>query len=104
FATILLFCNPVYPERLWEKYFSTLTDDFYFQILNNTNATLTDTNISNQALLYLQSILNKHEKSLSDFSNMPLPTISPTSNILNHLIAKELNYNIEELTQIIEHG
>ncbi|CAG8711434.1 15225_t:CDS:2, partial [Racocetra fulgida] len=79
-------------------------DDEWDFCLSEALQIQSNTNISNQALLHLQSILNKHGKSLSDFPNMPLPTIPPTSDILNHLIAEELNYNIEELTQIIEHG
>ncbi|CAG8774706.1 10291_t:CDS:2, partial [Cetraspora pellucida] len=84
FATILLFCNPVYPENLWEKHFSALTDDL--------------------PLLHLQSILNKHGRCLTDFPKMPLPTILPNSEHHNNLITEELNYNIADLTQIVENG
>ncbi|CAG8727718.1 22922_t:CDS:2, partial [Racocetra persica] len=43
-----------------------------------------------------------HRKCLADFPNMPLPTILPMSEHPNHLITKEQNYSIEELTQIVE--
>ncbi|CAG8640267.1 185_t:CDS:1, partial [Cetraspora pellucida] len=80
-----------------KKYFYSLTEDFEF--LNES--TLTDTNLQNKALIHLQSILFRHGKTLSDFSNMLLSTNfidSPS------IITDEQNYNINELTHIIETG
>ncbi|CAG8765706.1 10250_t:CDS:2 [Cetraspora pellucida] len=70
FATFLLFCNPIHPETLWEKYFTSFSDDIRLQLPDIVNS---NTNLHNQALLYLQSILNNHERSLHDFPNMPIP-------------------------------
>ncbi|EXX63964.1 uncharacterized protein OCT59_021812 [Rhizophagus irregularis] len=39
---------------------------------------LTD-DIRNRALYYLQSILSKYGRNLSEFPNMPIPTISPNN-------------------------
>ena len=37
---------------------------------------LTDNIRNNKALYHLQSILNKYGRNLSEFPNMPIPTIS----------------------------
>ena len=61
--------------------------------------------IYNKALYHLQSILSKHEKFLNEFPNMPIPTI-PLNNKqnINRLIREEQQYNIVELTKLIEDG
>ncbi|CAG8814318.1 7886_t:CDS:2, partial [Cetraspora pellucida] len=45
-----------------------------------------------------------HGRCLTDFPKMPLPTILPNSEHHNNLITEELNYNIADLTQIVENG
>ncbi|CAG8773661.1 602_t:CDS:2, partial [Cetraspora pellucida] len=77
-------------------------EDIRFHNSNNTNEfTLTDTDINNKALIHLQSILSRHEKSLTEFPNMPILDISAD---ICSLIDEEKNYNIDELTQILENG
>ena len=50
---------------------------------------LTD-DICNKALYYLQSILNRYERNLSEFSNMLIPTISSNNKQnTNHLIREK---------------
>jgi len=105
FATLLLFCEVIRPEILWEAHISTLSDDIFFQVRQNTgNMTLELTDdIRNKALYHLQSILSKHERFLNEFPNMPIPTI-PLNNEqnINCLIREEQQYNIEELTKFTE--
>ncbi|CAG8475957.1 23974_t:CDS:2 [Cetraspora pellucida] len=98
FTTILLFCTLFHPEQLWTKYFNFLTEDIQFY---NNITMFTDTNIKNHALSHLQSILQKYSKFFANFPNMfILPTVERT----NTLIAKELNYNPNELSYIIKNG
>ena len=108
FATILLFCAPVRPERLWETHISAFSDDILFQARHDTgNVTLelTNTEVQNRALHHLQSILNKHGRQLREFPNMPIPTALPNNHKQsNYLIREEQQYNIEELTQLTEDG
>src|SRR3989440_11323584 len=107
FATLLLFCEVTRPEVLWEKNISALSDDILFQVYNNTgNMTLELTNdIRNEALCQLQSILSNYGRFLSEFSNMPIPTISPNNEQnTNHLIREEQQYDIEELARLTEDG
>ncbi|SRR6266540_5419766 len=62
FAIILLFCELVRPEILWETYISTLSDDILFQACNNIRNMTLDNDVRNKALHHLEFILNKHEK------------------------------------------
>ncbi|GBC30326.2 uncharacterized protein LOC107787946 [Rhizophagus irregularis DAOM 181602=DAOM 197198] len=48
------------------------------QNTGNMTLELTD-DIRNRALYYLQSILSKYGRNLSEFPNMPIPTISPNN-------------------------
>ena len=65
---------------------------------------LTD-NIRNEVLCNLQSILSKYGRFLSEFPNMPIPTISPNNEqSTNRLIREEQQYDIEELARLTEDG
>ena len=65
---------------------------------------LTD-DICNKALYYLQSILNRYERNLSEFSNMLIPTISSNNKQnTNHLIREEQQYDIEEFAKFTENN
>jgi hypothetical protein len=107
FATLLLFCELKEPEILWENHINDFSEDIRFQNCKNTgNMSLryTNANICDQALNHLESILNRHGKSLKEFPNMPIPNALPNYEQDNHLIQEEQSYNIEELTQILENG
>ncbi len=87
-----MFCELVRPERLWEAHISALSDDMLFQArrdIGNRTLELTNTDVQNEALYHLQSILNKHRRRLSKFPNMPILTTLPN----NH---KQGNYLIRE--------
>lgn len=51
---------------------------------------LTNIDIHNRALCHLQSILNRHERFLNEFPNMPIPIVFPDNEPnINRLIRKE---------------
>ncbi|CAG8828090.1 7295_t:CDS:1, partial [Gigaspora rosea] len=80
-------------------------DDILFQVRHNTGnmiLELTDADIHNRALHHLQTILNRHGKRLDKFPNMPLSTAFFNNEQNNHLINKKQQYDIEELTKLIE--
>ncbi|CAG8628184.1 11038_t:CDS:2, partial [Dentiscutata heterogama] len=107
FATLLIFCNPTRPEILWKNHISALSNDILFQVCYNTGnmmLELMDANIYNRALHYLQTILNRHKRHLDEFLNMSLPTTFLNNEQINHLISEEQQYDIEELTKLIENN
>jgi hypothetical protein len=66
---------------------------------------MTPDDIHNEAFYHLESILNKHERQLDQFPNMPIPTaLFNNDKQDNNLVRKEQQYNIEELTQLTEDG
>ncbi|CAG8724603.1 16411_t:CDS:2, partial [Dentiscutata erythropus] len=105
FATILLFCQPVKSELLWNNHKIALCKDILYQahvqLQDLEDANDIPAAIENKALTQLENILLLNRKSLKNFPNMPIPSI--TSNIsnneekLNHLIREERSYNITDL-------
>ncbi|CAG8631281.1 440_t:CDS:2 [Cetraspora pellucida] len=88
-----------------DAHYATYFDNILFQTCCDTGNIafeLRDTDIQNRALLYLQSILSKHERCLEEFSYMPIPIANTNTEQNNHLIREEQQYNIEELAEIIE--
>ena len=54
FVTLLLFCQPIYPERLWEKHIGALTDDLLSRVRSDTgnaNLHISDPDLQNRALM-----------------------------------------------------
>ncbi|CAG8756095.1 2134_t:CDS:2, partial [Racocetra persica] len=85
----------------------TLSYDILFQVrhnIENMTLELTDTDINNRELHHLQTILNRYERHLDEFLNMPLSTAFLNNEQINHLISKEQQYNVEELTNLIENN
>ena len=90
------------------RHIFTLSDDILFQVHQDTgNMTLELTDdIRNKALCHLQSILSKYGRNLSEFPNMPIPTISPNNERnTNRLIREEQQYyETEELARSTEYN
>ncbi|XP_071688515.1 uncharacterized protein [Rutidosis leptorrhynchoides] len=61
---------------------------------------LTESQIQNYCLAEIQMLLNKNGKALSNFPDMPQPDPSLLTQLDNHLIREELNYNIQEMKTI----
>ncbi|CAB5176430.1 unnamed protein product [Rhizophagus irregularis] len=104
FASILLFCQPVNPEILWNKHKLALCEDICYQhrvILQLKSDDITN-DIEHEALYQLEDYLLLNGKSLRDFPDMPIPP-SRTLNIdnngedLDQLIREEKSYNIPQL-------
>ena len=71
FTTILLFCSPSQPDRLWERYRMHICDDLPFCLrmlgFNNT----TDDDIYDYGLYIINNLLQKSGHSLCDWPSMP---------------------------------
>lgn len=64
FVTVLLYCNPLKPELLWDEFKNELTYD-YRQIF------IDDDMRNKKGLIELEKLLYQHGKSLNDFPTMP---------------------------------
>jgi len=86
FVTFLLFCSPLNPEVLWERY----RDDMRHRCI--TNGGITD-DAYNDTLLLFEAKLALTNKGLHDFPEMPLP-LSPVKMLhVNLQLATELDYD-----------
>ncbi|CAG8761349.1 9021_t:CDS:2, partial [Dentiscutata erythropus] len=105
FATILLFCQLVKPELLWNNHkialYKNILYQAYIQLQDLKDANDIPAIIEHEVLTQLKNIFLLSEKSLKNFSDMPIPFI--TSNInndkeeLNYLIREEIYYDITDL-------
>jgi ATP-dependent DNA helicase PIF1 len=99
FVTILIFCQPVAPEILWNKHKAALCEDILYQnrdLYDDINDT-----IEQEALRQLESYLRLNAKSLKDFPNMPLflggSGFLDGPDGLNQLIQEEMSYDVIQL-------
>ncbi|GES88499.1 uncharacterized protein LOC112012066 [Rhizophagus clarus] len=82
FVSILLFCQPVNPEILWNDHKVALCEDICYQnhvLIQSQNDNIPDI-IEREALYQLEDILLLNGKLLKNFPNMPIPP-TKTSNI-----------------------
>ncbi|XP_072064478.1 uncharacterized protein [Arachis hypogaea] len=96
FSTILVHCEVVDPCHLWESNWKLLSEDILYKqrrLLDLPNLQLTDEQLQNYSLLEIEQILRKMEKSLEDFSGMPIPNDTLMSQMNSRLIFQELNYD-----------
>ena len=97
FAMILLFCQLITPEDLWNTHKSALCENILYrdhQLTQNQNNNVSNS-IENKALDQLENYLHLNGKSLKDFPNMPLPSANIDYNTqdLDRLICEERSYN-----------
>ncbi|XP_015124926.1 uncharacterized protein LOC107046742 [Diachasma alloeum] len=65
FACILLHCQPLYPDKLWDEFKIPMSEDFMRK--------MTPAVAENRALWEIARILQGEDKNLSDYNNMPEP-------------------------------
>ena len=102
FATLLLFCEVTCPERLWNKHSITLTDDILAHArreADDPTLEISEEELQNRALYYLQTILQQNGKDLCDFPYMPLPTGFLPEAYNNRLIHEKQQYDLSVLAQ-----
>ena len=105
FASILLFCQPVSPELLWNNHRISLCEDICYQyhaILQPQNDDSITDIIECEALNQLEDYLLLNGKSLRNFPDMPIPpprtlNINDSGEDLDQLIREERSYNVTQL-------
>ncbi|XP_054154561.1 uncharacterized protein LOC128953108 [Oppia nitens] len=106
FATILVFGQPTSPKSLWEKYKTSMTEDYVRdqQRRHDEDYEITEQIINifiNNALKDIQSHLEANSKFLSDFPEMP----TVNNNLINgtsRLILDEIEDNPELIRPEVE--
>ncbi|XP_057755480.1 uncharacterized protein LOC130974635 [Arachis stenosperma] len=101
FAMVLFSNSMDTPEYVWQKTWHLLSDDILhrqWRLLDNPDLFLYDDELKELTLIEIERTLNLYNKSLSDFSPMPVPDISQLNSQLyadgmNRLISDELHYD-----------
>ena len=107
FITILMFCEPANPKTLFEDHFLEWADDFKHQA-EKKGYVLTNEQLRTLVLIDIKQRLESWERELKQFgladptqaelqsANVKQISVNPV------LIREELNFNVEELKQMIE--
>jgi hypothetical protein len=97
FSTILLFCAPSQPDRLWRHYRDHLCDDLHYrlQTLGVTNASHDE--IYDYGLHIIDQILHEAGHSLRDWPSMPHVKHQWEQYCVNEMITEQLNYDRSNL-------
>jgi len=103
FSVILLFCEPVAPEKLWEKYRKQLSEDVVYHF-SMKNIEITEKDAENMSLLDIEKHLEQENKKLSSFKNMPIPDYASAEilqfkEIINN---EEKKLNLSELDKFLQ--
>ena len=94
FATLLLFCSPAKPERLWNEFREHICDDLGYRLRCSGRQDPHDDEIFDYGLWLIEQVLMKTQrKQLRDFPDMPLPEHNWEGVAENSLIGEQLNYN-----------
>jgi hypothetical protein len=92
FVTILIFCDPINPRQLWDKFKKHMVEDYL-----HINKAISIGDAENQFLIDINLLLFQHQKSLSDFNSMPLPDMQNENYVNGFLFSEETNFNVHEL-------
>ncbi len=97
--TLLLFCSPLNPKVLWERYRHNMSHDMRHRRITNGG---TAEDAYNDTLLLFETKLALMNKGLQDFPKMPL-ALPPTEMLrVNPQLAVELNYDRDVLCGYVD--
>ncbi|XP_031127489.1 uncharacterized protein LOC116029578 [Ipomoea triloba] len=93
------------PENVWCQVWHHLAEDVLFnrrRLFSNDDLSLSDDEKKNLALIEIERLLQKYNKSLKDYPHMPIPILEESWNHNNRLLCDELGYDRDAL--LIESG
>ena len=97
FASLLLFCSPTHPDKLWEQFRDFICDDLAHHIRTQYHIDHPSPDeVYDLGLYLLEGILNASGKSLANLTPMPQPALDWNLHTGNALITEQLDYNREE--------
>ncbi|XP_020254383.1 uncharacterized protein LOC109831471 [Asparagus officinalis] len=100
FAKLLLFCEVVNPQILWEnnwKYMAEGILEDQRNILDMPTLTMSEQELQSYTLAEIQYLLLENGRSLKNFKGMPLPDLQIMQQCKHKIISEELNFNRDEL-------
>jgi len=101
FSSLLLFCSPTHPDKLWTQFRDFICDDLAHRIQTRYHIDHpSQDQVHDLGLYLLDGILKSSGKSLAQFCSMPQPIFDWDLRTGNALIAEQLDYNREEESNI----
>ena len=106
FVTILMFCSPADPMKLFEDHWQEDNWGDDFKRRNGRQVSLSDSQLKTLILLDIDRRLQSWEKSLASFS-LPAPTDDERLEVEDHydstpvLIKDELEFDMEEMRELV---
>ena len=93
FATIMLFCCPSQPDRLWDQFRRYICDDLSFHLRTLGIHNASDNDVYDYGLYILDNILQESGHNLNDWPSMPQLQRHWEQQTVNRMIAEQLNYD-----------
>ena len=93
FTTLLLFCAPAQPHRLWLQFRDQICDDLHHNLSRLGRRNVSQNHIYDFGLHLIDNLLHDSGHSLSDFPSMPLSLLNWSDTLGNRLISQQLNYD-----------
>ena len=91
----------MHPGRLWERFLSELSEDFFHVWELRGSETNACTLLArNEALLSIEHLLQQHGKHLSNFDGIPIPNRPLMNTINNGLLMEEMMFNVFEQVEL----
>ena len=103
FAVILQFCRPSEPNKIFQQFIESMSDDFVYhtvKVFKCTRDDVDDDNIRNQVLIALDEELSEMGGSIKDFPDMPQPVALSEEERQARLIQEE-HYDISQPVNIV---
>lgn len=104
FVTLRIFCEVISPFKLWTHCWKYLADDIeptQRRLLGFPNLNPREEQLHSYTLLEIEKLMHQHDRSLSDYSDMPLPDKEMMKDLKNTFIMEEQSHNLAD--QLIEH-
>ncbi|PPQ72835.1 hypothetical protein CVT24_012881 [Panaeolus cyanescens] len=102
FTTLLLFCDVLRADRLWERYRPHICDDLRFQLERMGLTNISEDQVYDYGLFLINKLLQAAGKTLADYRLMPQPQHDWTTSLINPLVAEYLNYQHDEQRALFE--
>ncbi|XP_010473639.1 PREDICTED: ATP-dependent DNA helicase PIF1-like [Camelina sativa] len=104
FVTLIIFCHVSSPSKLWSHCWKSLAEDIEYnqrKVLHMPHLNLTEDQLKSYTLIEMEKIMHQHDRSLLEYTDMPLPNMELLTDMKNTFINEEMSYNPE--TERIEH-
>ena len=103
FVLILVFCQVSEPKKLWDHSWQDMAEDVLMhqrRLLRFQALQLTPSELQHYTLIEIESLLQKFEKSLNEFTGMPLPNKAIMDEMKKKAMARHNQFDIAEETMI----